>query len=300
MSDDERLRELAQRCHLLLEILHVVVYFAAEPREAFAAYGLHGRAGYFASRAAAMGAVEPEVVTATFGVFAPEFVREKMAGTWQTVSPEQILAARHRAVAQTLHRVLGEPDVGEQLESAAAATTVLRPNGRPLYAAHARLPWPDDELMALWHAATLLREYRGDGHMAAMMLSGIDPLAAMILHGYATHTMGFLQQTRGWPPEQWQAARQQLHERGWLAQQDGSDVVTDAGREVKRELERQTRAAAIEPWRHLGAERSARLAELMLPIRDALMASDVFPPGSPLKPRDVAQSARRAGSAPAG
>ncbi|MDQ6937527.1 MAG: hypothetical protein M3140_07420 [Actinomycetota bacterium] len=288
----DSLEDLAQRCHLLLETLHVVVYFAVEPREAFAACGLPGRAGYFAGRSAAMGAVKPEVVAATFAVFAPDFVGEKMAGIWDSVTPQQVLDARRDAVAATLHRVVGEPDVTRAVELARTACRGLRPDGRPVYAAHAALPWPAevspapaDGVLDLWHAATLLREHRGDGHVAALTMAGLHPIEALILHGHATATMPFLRQTRGWSPESWEDTAAQMRGRGWLTDVDGVESVTEAGRSVKLELERATRAAALAGWRHLGEQGCQELVAALTPLRAALMASDVFPPGSPLKPQ---------------
>lgn len=275
---------MAQRGHLLLETLHTVVYFAVEVRDAFAARGLHGRTGYFAGRSAALGAVPPDVVSATFAVFAPDFVRTRMAGLWDAHSPQEMLDTRHDAVAAVLHRVLGGTDVTRAAELTAVACAALRPHGRPLYAAHAVLPRPAEPLMALWHDATLLREYRGDGHVAAMTTAGIHPLEAMILHGHATGTTGFLRSTRGWSDDAWAAASARLRDRGWLTGAGADEVVTEAGRAAKRNLERATRAAALAGWSALGPAGAQELVTELAPLREALMASDVFPPGSPLKP----------------
>ncbi|MCW2529439.1 MAG: hypothetical protein JWM76_4299 [Pseudonocardiales bacterium] len=274
-----------QKAHVALETVHAAVYFAAEPRDAYAAHDLHGRSGYFASRGAAFGAVEPAVLVATFAVFAPDFVEEKMAGAWEKISPSALVEVRRTAISATLARVLGDLDVSDVLELARTATEALTPNGRPVYAAHAALSWPDEPRLALWHAATLLREYRGDGHMAAMTALGIHPLDAVILHGVANQTMPFMRETRGWGERRWETAVTDLHVRGWLAIEDGRDVLTDAGRAAKDELEQRTRDAGQAPWRHLGVEATTRLTEAMAPITRRLHDSDVFPVGSPLKPK---------------
>ena len=78
----------ARKMHRTLEPYHGVVYFAPEPAAAYRELGLRGRSGYFASRSAAMGAVEVDVVVATFFNFYPDLVRGAMDGVWDRVTPE--------------------------------------------------------------------------------------------------------------------------------------------------------------------------------------------------------------------
>jgi hypothetical protein len=63
-------------------------------------------------------------------------------------------------------------------EAASACTA----EGRPLYAGHAGLDWPDAPHVAAWHAATLLREHRGDGHIAALVAAGLSGIDALVTH----------------------------------------------------------------------------------------------------------------------
>ena len=282
------LLDLAQRCHLLLETLHAVVYFAAEPAAEYLTLGLKGRPAYFASRAAPLGAVPGPVVTATFGAFEPAFVERTFPRAWELAPPADWTAARHRGVAAALRRVLGQPnggqpDVGEALELTREATTALQAAGRPLYAANAALPWPAEPLMALWHAATLLREHRGDGHQAVLTSMGVGPVPAMVLHGLVSKTTPFLHQTRGWSEQVWAQTVVAMQQEGLLEAAD-ADRLTPAGLSLKGEIEQRTRAAALPGWRHLGERRCRRLIELLTPIREQLMAGDVFPQGSPLRP----------------
>lgn len=267
---------LTRRCWSALEIVHVAVYFASEPRAAYKALGLGGRVGYFASRSAPMGTVGPEVTVATFYVFAPALVASALPAAWDVATPAQVTQARQAGVAQTLHRVLGDPDVAEAVELAREACSGLAAPGRPLYAGHSSLEWPKDPLMQLWHAATLLREHRGDGHVAALVHSGLDPVEAMIASGQATGTIDFMKASRGWTEQEWAAGEQRLRERGLLAE-DGS--LTQDGVDLRGRLEAQTDAAAISGWQRLGTEGTARLLELVVPLRRSLLASDIFPPG---------------------
>lgn len=282
--ENSALYQAAQRAHYLLETLHTVAYFAPEPVEEYHAYDLKGRSGYFASRAAAMGPVPAEVITATFAIFAPEFVTRCMDGVWDRVSPAQVQAARRRGVDAALRPVLGELDLREALSLACTATGALDGLGRTLYAAHCSLDWPGDPLMDLWHAATLLREHRGDGHFAAVALSGLGPVETLVLHGAVSGLRPFLQKTRGWTDQEWTAAEQNLAGHGLITVDDEGLVdLTGSGRECKGAIERRTRLAALAGWRHLGLDGTQRLVELLTPVRAALLASDIFPPGSPLR-----------------
>lgn len=162
---------LSRRMLRTLEPIHGMIYFVPEAHDAYSAVGLQGRRmGYFASRSAPMGPVPASVVVATFFNFCPNLVQRAIPAAWQLATPTAILDARHEAVDRALRRLLGEAVAGDDMREAAdlarAATDGCRPDGRPLYAAHAELPWPQEAHMVLWHAQTLLREYRGDGHIA--------------------------------------------------------------------------------------------------------------------------------------
>lgn len=281
---DPALYQAAQRAHFLLETVHTVVYFAPEPVEEYHALDLKGRSGYFASRAAAMGPVPAEVITATFAIFAPEFVNRCMDGVWARASPVQVQAARRRGVDSALRPVLGEMDLRDALGLALEATGGLDGLGRALYAAHCSLDWPGEPLMDLWHAATLLREHRGDGHFAAVALSGLGPVETLVLHGAVSGMRAFLQKTRGWTDQEWTAAEANLAAHGLITiGDDGPVELTKAGSEFKNDIERRTRLAALSGWRHLGLDGTQRLVDLLVPVRAALLASDIFPPGSPLR-----------------
>lgn len=282
--ENSALYQAAQRAHFLLETVHTVVYFAPEPVEEYHALELKGRSGYFASRAAAMGPVPPEVITATFAIFAPEFVRRCMDGVWERVSPAQVQAARRRGVEAALRPVLGPMDLREALGLACEAAAALDGLGRALYAAHCSLDWPGEPMMDLWHAATLLREHRGDSHFAAVALSGLGPVETLVLHGAVSGMRPFLQKTRGWTDQEWTAAETNLAAHGLITlDDDGCVELTRDGLEFKGAVERRTRLSALPGWRHLGLAGTQRLVEILLPVRAALLASDIFPPGSPLR-----------------
>lgn len=271
MADISR---LAHRCWRALDTIHVPVYFAPEPTAAYTELGIRARAGYFVSRSAAMGAVSPEVTIATFYVFAPGLVRHVMTGCWEQVTPDQIQEARRRGTGQALHRVLGDPDVTEALELARDLCAEFEPHGRALYAAHAALPWPEDPLLALWHAATLVREHRGDAHMAALLLAGVHPVEALCADAAVTGRWEFLSTTRGWSAEEWQAAEQRLRDRGLVCE---DRTLTPVGTTWREQIEQRTQAAAVPAFEEFGAQRSARLYDLVRPLAKAVMTSGLLP-----------------------
>lgn len=270
----EDISKLAQRCWRALETIHVSAYFAPEPTAAYGELGIRPRAGYFVSRSAAMGAVSPEVTIATFYVFAPNLVRHVMRGCWEQASPERVQEARRGGTGAALHRVLGDPDVSETVELARALCDGFEPHGRSLYAAHAALPWPEDPVLALWHAATLVREHRGDAHMGALLLFGVDPVESLVTGGITSGRTAFFKETRGWSEEEWAAGEVRLRERGLLAE---AGALTDAGGALRADIEEHTATATAAAWERFGTERAARLHELTLPLARTIADSDVLP-----------------------
>jgi hypothetical protein len=278
------------------EPLHAVTYFAAESFAAWEAVGLKGFwRGYFATRAAPFGAVGPELVTATFFNFAPEMVARALPAVWAMASPEQALAARATGATGALRAILGDatvsPDVAAAAEAARAAVGACSPAGRALFAANAGLPWPEEPLAALWHGLTCLREHRGDGHNAALVVAGIDGCQAHVLASAAAAggaARQVRQGARGWNDEEWAVAVGQLRDRGLL---DGDDDLTPAGAALHTEIEARTDAAALEPWASLGPEATARLEAALHPLATAVVASGVvrFPNPMGLPPLEPAE-----------
>ncbi|WP_329051713.1 hypothetical protein OG738_05365 [Amycolatopsis sp. NBC_01488] len=278
MAGDEK------RFKSAFDSLHALAYFAPEVDQALTGIGLRpGRMPYFAGRSAAMGAVGPEVVAATFYNFNPEVVARVIPRAWTLATPEQVLEARLDGVDQALTRLLGEGElksdqVAEVAELAREATAGCTTEGRPLYAAHAGLDWPEPPHLALWHAITLLREHRGDGHIAALVLNRLSGVEALVTH-VATgvgFTVDAAKRTRGWSDEQWAAAEQGLRERGLL---DGEGALTDEGVAVRDRVETATEVAARGPWDHLGPEKLARLEELGRDLTRRVVAAGAFPKG---------------------
>lgn len=273
-----------RRCHNVLNPLHSTHYFSPDLAEQLAGVGVTDpRAAYFAVRAAAMGPVGAGTVTATFYNFRHDLVARHVPEVWRTASPEVVLTARVRAVDATLRRLLGDEmlaskEVAEAAELALRAAEACTRTARPLYAAHADLPVPGEPHLALWHAATLLREHRGDGHLAALLDAELDPLEALVSHTATGKGMAprWVLGTRGWAREDWDAAVDRLRGRGLL---NAEGELTDAGVALRKEIESRTDRLDAAPYEHLGAPGVERLTELATGLLMAAMAAGAFPEG---------------------
>uniref|UniRef100_UPI0033EF2FFA SCO6745 family protein n=1 Tax=Streptomyces sp. NPDC026206 TaxID=3157089 RepID=UPI0033EF2FFA len=270
-----------RRCHNVANPLHSVVYFSPDSAREMAGLGIENHnAVYLAARAAALGRVGAGTVTATFHSFKYEMVARHVPHVWDTASPQQVLDARLRAADATLRRLLGEAvaskEMAEAAELALRATEACERPVRPLYAAHADLPVPNAPHLALWHAATLLREHRGDGHLIALSRTGLDPVEALVSHSVTGRGMSvkWLLTTRGWSEEELTAGRERLVERGLLGP-DGT--LTEAGITLREELEDETDVLDAAPYEHLGAAGVERLTELLTAFTTAIVEAGGFP-----------------------
>jgi hypothetical protein len=251
------------------EPVHVVTYFVPEARAAFEEAGLRGFwRGYFAGRAAPLGRVRAEPVTASFFTFAPPMVGRALPGVWDLASPDEALAARSAGAVAALRHLLGEAAAGVSglADRLMRAADGLDCAGRVLAAANAALPVPGEPLARLWHAATLLREHRGDGHFAALVAADIDGCEAVVLRAGIDLDRGQLQSARSWTDEDWDQAATRLADRGWL---DAGGRATPAGRAARQAVEDATDRAAARPWDQLGATATEELADLLAPVARA-------------------------------
>jgi hypothetical protein len=258
---------VARRAWTLFEPIHAIVYFAPEARPTYKAAGLRGGwMGYFASRSAPMGAVSAEVVTAVFHNFQPAMVARAIPDAWRYSSPEQVLDARLAVADSALRRLWAEeitsPDVREAAELALEVSSALPDGGRPLFAGHAGLAVPAEPHLALWHACTLLREHRFDGHVAALTVHDVDGLSALRIAVAAGTSVDAdtLRSFRGWTEDEWAAGGAHLRERGVI---DDAGALTNAGTQLRGAVEQATDRLAASPWESLPGERRERLFKLL-------------------------------------
>ena len=251
------------------EPYHAVTYFTPESIAETDALGCKGRwMGYFGMRAAPLGAAPEWLVTSLFYNFHPSRVRRALPEAWTVASPEDFLAARLRGVDGALRRMLGEavssPEVAEAADLARTAASWAPTAGRPLGAANAALPLPPEPHLSLWQSATTLRESRGDGHVAALVTAGLDPVEALVVFAADTGLQpDYMRTARQVPYEEWAAAEQRMLERDVLT---APGTLTDEGRELRESVEALTDEAAAAPWAELGEQGSARFVELMAPL----------------------------------
>jgi hypothetical protein len=259
-----------------------MIYFSPEAKAAYEELGLSARSGYFASRSAAFGAVPAAVVVATFYNFNPGIVHDSIAKAWSATDPASVLAARHGSVDKTLRRILGDavdsPEMARAAEllRKAAESITADVTGRPLFAAHAALPWPTEPHLVVWHAQTLLREYRGDAHIAGLLTSGLSGIEALVTHAATGQVAAeTLRTSRGWSEEEWQEAIELLRERDWLT--DAAEpTFTETGQARRDEIERVTDEHSAGPYAHLGEAGCTELQTLARPFSRAI-AEELMP-----------------------
>jgi helix-turn-helix protein len=274
VSQESGAASTARRVWRLLEPIHTVTYFRSEALTAFQEAGLRGFwRGYFAGRSAPLGAVPAAPVLACFFSFAPAMVNRALPAVWDLITPENALAARTVGAVAALRRIDGEigaPDaaaLAEANELLERALSGLEHAGRVLGAANAAVPRPDDPYAQLWRSATIIREHRGDGHIAALVSAGLGPCETIAWRCANDLDRAVLQASRGWTDEEWTAALQALVTRGWL---DDSGQPTAVGIEGFRDIEERTDLTAAPAWTDVDVD---RLAELLTPLSLACAAN---------------------------
>jgi hypothetical protein len=274
---------LARRFFDRFEPVHAVTYFAPEARAALDGLGYRGFwMGYFAARSAPLGRVPREVVAAVFYNFAPERVAKALPTAWEIAGPEAALRARRESAVAALRRygVVADESVAVAAELAGRAARAAPLDGRPLFAANLALPWPEDPLAALWHATTLLREQRGDGHVAVLAAAGISGRESNVLHAAAGRVQpDYIARTRDYDEAAWRHNEQRLAERG-LLNDDGS--LTAAGRQLKDHIESSTDTLALSALDPLSDDEVETLFRALTPITRVVIAGGDIPAKTPM------------------
>jgi Helix-turn-helix family len=281
-ADVNREPVLARRLFDRFEPVHAVTYFAPEARGALGALGYRGFwTGYFAARSAPLGQVPPEVVTAMFYNFSPARVAKALPAAWDIASPAHALRIREASAATALRRYgLDDATVRTAAELAGRAARHAPLDGRPLFAANRALPWPTDPVAALWHAATLLREHRGDAHVAVLLAAGITGRESNVLHSAAGAVPEeFIRRSRHYDDIEWRDCCLALARRGLLAE-DGT--LTADGRELKDRIETATDTLALTALDGLTDAEIETLFGALTPITRAVVAAGDVPAATPM------------------
>jgi hypothetical protein len=270
------MNSMARRMFELVEPIGVIPYSADEPNEAMFALGFTNYWDtYFAGRAAPLGLAAPEVVDALFYNFAPGEVARHIPKVWRTTTPEAAIAARRAGCVKALRRILGDsidsPAFARAADLLLQAAISAPSEGRPMYAALRALPAPDEPVARLFHAASLLREHRGDGHIAALMIEGVGRLEAHVLLALdmdmPAEKFGRIHHL---PPAQIAAVIGGMRERGLIGD-DG--WLTQSGRAVKQRVEALTDDLAAKPYESLEPGELDELVAALEPLATLLLAA---------------------------
>lgn len=278
--------EQVRAVHTVTELVHAIAYLCPEVQGEYEELGLEPRGqGYVAGRAAPMGAVGPELTTATFYNYSPSLHRYSLPAAWDIASPDELLAARFRGIQAVYERVEAPTDgLDELADLAVRAAAGISFAGRPLAAANAGVALPDQPFAAAWQALAVLREYRGDGHVAALVVAELGPVEALALYAawQSTVSARFLKTTRAWEDGAWPAAEGALRDRGWM---DAAGELTELGRRERDAIEEVTDRLAAAPFEALGPDATGRLFELARPLAVALNDNGGYKRPAPLPDR---------------
>ena len=140
-----------------------------------------------------------------------------------------------------------------------------------MYAALRTLPVPDEEVARCFHAASLLREHRGDGHIAALMIEGVGRLEAHVLLALAmdmpAEKFGRIHHL---PAPQIAVVIEGMRERGLI----GADGwLTESGHAVKQRVEAHTDDLAVKPYEILERDEIAELQAALEPLAELLVGA---------------------------
>lgn len=216
-----------------LDNIHAVVYHQTHFGDSYEKLGFdHPWMSYFASRSAPLGTASPELVTATFFGFSPSLISHYVPRIWEHTTPEAVLAARLEVAGRGLAAI--DDSVAPVADSLIEVLDGLTLAGASLAAAHKALPVPDSPILKLWHAASVLREFRGDRHWAVLTSAGLDGASANALAVATGRYKPIQQKISGWREPEWEAAFRDLAQRSWV---DSDKKATEAGIAARNQLE---------------------------------------------------------------
>jgi hypothetical protein len=274
---DERTRIIRNVC----EPIGANVYFAPEAHANYAKLGLAGYGpGYFCSRGASLGRPSGLVVTSAFGVFSPAIVVPLVEDGWSKTEPGPLLQARYDGAVASLRRLLGEPDardLGRAIELLQRGLAVAESAGHPLFSGLKALPFPTDPVGQLWRLCDMLREHRGDSHIAVWTQAMVAPIEIQLM---SELQMGIplksYSATRGWTVEQMDAAVEGMRQKGWM---DG-DVFSADGRALREQIESDTDKMEVPVVDAIGADFDA-LIDILRPWAAAIVKVGIAGGGYP-------------------
>lgn len=267
----------------VLGVLHSPVYRSREVADRLAALGITDRlSAYLAQRSAPLGLPDgrpgARLVTATFFGFAPAAIARCVPAVWDIASPAAVLDATFDAMRELLLRLLGDrpAEIAELADLLAPIVEAHDHAGRPLGAAWADVPRTGEPVLDMWLATCVIRESRGDGHIALLLAEGIGPLESHLMtNGYDAQVRERLEGMRAWDIGDIEAAVERLTDAGML---DGDGRRTDRCREIRRSIERRTDERSAAPWAQADPKAIDRVVDITLGLLPPVLASGTLLP----------------------
>jgi hypothetical protein len=207
--------------------------------ERLAQLGLDFLTSYVGGRGASLGDPAGAVVAAAFAWFEPGLVTTLWDAARTAVAPDRLAQARDESTVASLREVLADEDPGEVASLLADAAEAADGMGRPLFSGRRADGRPRDAVHCLWWACGLVREHRGDSHVAAAAAAGLNAVEMNILTElWIGMPLLSYTATRGWAPEAMQRAVARLEGLGWV--RDGA--LTSEGLAERFGIEQRTDA----------------------------------------------------------
>ncbi|GAC1326158.1 MAG: hypothetical protein NVSMB22_16820 [Chloroflexota bacterium] len=265
---------MARRLRDAVEPLATHPYWARLVNEQLAACGLNFLSGYVWGRAAPMGEPAALLVASAFAAFEPGLITSLYEEGRRTLKRDELIRIQEAATATSLHNILGDVDVHAVVATLQRGIEAADGTGRPMFAGLRSLPTPADPLAQLWRTAQMVREHRGDSHIAVYISAGFDPVQMNILTElWVGWPLGTFSATRAWPQERTDRALRDLHKRGLI---DG-DRLSDVGRSMRTEIEERTDALEQPLVMAIGPEIDRTIDQLNAWAQKVISAGD-FPP----------------------
>jgi hypothetical protein len=247
----------ARRLRDALEPIATQGWWSRAAGERLMALGVDFFPGYVWGRAAALGEPPATVVAATFGVFEPSLIGAVYEAGAAAVPRADVLDARCTGAIASIEAVSTPGECSAIADPLLDALDGLEGLGRPLFSALRALERPDSPAGRLWRAAELVREHRGDGHLAALVAAGLGAAEANVLtERWLGFDLGEYSGTRGFSPDAIAVAVAELEQRGWLSDGD----VTEVGRTARSNIEAATDASQLRLVEACGADLAAIVA----------------------------------------
>jgi hypothetical protein len=282
---DERTRVLRNVC----EPIGANVYFAPEAHERYRALGLanYGSA-YFCSRSASMGVLSGMTVASAFGVFNPTVVSAAVEAGWAKTDRDTLLRARYDGAVASLRRLIGEPDsktLSRAIELLRRGLAVAQHAGHPIYSGLLSLPFPDDPMGQLWRCCDMVREHRGDSHVAVWAKALVEPIEIQLMSelqmGIPLKTYSA---TRGWSPQQMDDALDGMRAKGWMT----GDKFSPEGQALRDRIEADTDAMETPIVDAIGGDFD-ELIDILRPWAAAIVKVGIEGGGYPGGPDAISQ-----------